>query len=125
MSQPLVSILTPFKNTAQFLPECLKSILKQSHTNWELLIIDDNSSDNSYHLVNAYSQKEPRIKLFKNPGHGIIDALRFAFNQSKGDYVTRMDSDDIMHPEKTKNHAFRFTKSWQKSCGFGFSQIFL
>jgi len=100
MQKPMISILTPFKNTQHFLPECLDSILSQSYSNWELLMVDDHSSDASHKLVKEYTNKDPRIKLFKNPGNGIIEALRFAFSKSKGKYITRMDSDDIMHPEK-------------------------
>ncbi|WP_033955977.1 glycosyltransferase family 2 protein [Psychroserpens jangbogonensis] len=100
MSKPLISILTPFKNTTEFLPECLESIIQQTYKNWELLIIDDQSSDDSFSIVNEFVQLDPRIKLFKNTGSGIIDALRLAFEKSSGTYITRMDSDDIMHPEK-------------------------
>lgn len=100
MSQPLVSILTPFKNTSEFLPECLDSIIQQTYKHWELVIIDDHSSDNSYNIVNEYLKKDTRIKIFKNSGQGIINALRLAFEKSSGTYITRMDSDDIMHPEK-------------------------
>lgn len=100
MQKPVISILTPFKNTVHFLPECLNSILNQSYHEWELLMVDDHSSDTGYNLVETYAEKDSRIKLYKNSGHGIIEALRFAFSQSKGDYITRMDSDDIMHPEK-------------------------
>jgi glycosyltransferase involved in cell wall biosynthesis len=100
MQKPLISILTPFKNTAHFLPECINSILNQSYEYWELLIVDDHSSDSGYNLVETYAKKDSRINLFKNSGHGIIEALRFAFSQSNGEYITRMDSDDIMHPEK-------------------------
>ncbi|MEZ4793479.1 MAG: glycosyltransferase family 2 protein [Gelidibacter sp.] len=102
MRQPLVSILTPFKNTGKFLPQCVESILKQTHTNWELLIIDDHSTDDSCEIVNNFAKKDPRIKLLKNDGHGIIDALRLAFKHSKGDYITRMDSDDVMTADKLK-----------------------
>ncbi|WP_240472259.1 glycosyltransferase family 2 protein [Mangrovimonas xylaniphaga] len=100
MQQALVSVLTPFKNTADFLPACIKSIQSQTHTFWELIIVDDNSTDNSYEIVNSYAEKDPRIKLFKNNGTGIISALRLAFNESKGVFITRMDSDDIMSPDK-------------------------
>ena len=96
MQKPLISILIPFKNTAQFLPECLDSILKQTYSNWELLIIDDGSTDDSYQIVNNYAEEDKRIKLYKNNGEGIIAALRLAFEKSSGSYITRMDSDDIM-----------------------------
>ncbi len=100
MTQSLVSILVPFKNTAEFLTECLDSILAQSFTKWELLIVDDHSTDNSYDVVLAFAERESRIKLFKNDGFGIILALRKAFEQSTGEFITRMDSDDRMPPNK-------------------------
>jgi len=100
MSKPLISILTPFKNTSEFLPECLESIIQQTYTNWELLIVDDHSSDHSYTTVNEFVKKDTRIKVFKNSSSGIINALRLAFKKSSGTYITRMDSDDIMHPKK-------------------------
>lgn len=96
MDSPLISILTPFKNTEQFLPECLDSIINQSYTNWELLIVDDSSTDNSYNIVTSYAESDKRIKLFNNEGNGIIKALRTAFKNTKGDLITRMDSDDVM-----------------------------
>lgn len=100
MQNSLVSILIPFKNTKSFLDECINSILNQTYKNWELIIIDDNSSDDSYNIVNNFAKNDARIKLFKNSGNGIIDALRFAFSKSSGNLITRMDSDDIMRPEK-------------------------
>ena len=100
MQKPLVSILTPFKNTKAFLNDCINSILEQTYTNWELILIDDHSVDESYNLVEAFSIKDERIKLLKNEGNGIIDALRLAYSKSKGRLITRMDSDDIMLPNK-------------------------
>ncbi|MFD1613994.1 glycosyltransferase family 2 protein [Gelatiniphilus marinus] len=100
MQKPLISILTPFKNTEAFLEDCLNSIIKQNYTNWELLIVDDNSTDSSYKLVEEFAKKDSRIILLKNPGKGIIDALKLAFINSKGELITRMDSDDVMQPNK-------------------------
>ncbi len=100
MQNPLVSILTPFKNTEAFLDDCLNSIINQTYTNWELLIIDDSSTDTSYSIVEKFTKKDDRIKLLKNSGNGIIDALQVAFRESKGQLITRMDSDDIMQPNK-------------------------
>ena len=100
MQNPLISILTPFKNTGEFLPECLDSIVAQTYTNWELLIVDDNSIDNSFEIVSTYQKKDNRIKLLSNPGQGIIEALKHAYSKSSGELITRMDSDDIMHENK-------------------------
>lgn len=95
-----VSILIPFKNTAHFLPECLGSIQKQSYTNWEVLAVDDNSTDNSLEIATRFATKDTRIKVFKNNGNGIIPALRKAYENSTGVFITRMDSDDIMKPNR-------------------------
>lgn len=90
----------PVKNTANFLPDCLNSIVQQSEQNWELLAINDHSTDNSYEILTAFAQKDKRIKVLQNEGHGIIHALRLAYTNSQGLLITRMDSDDIMLFEK-------------------------
>ncbi|UJH67176.1 glycosyltransferase family 2 protein [Allomuricauda sp. SCSIO 65647] len=96
----MVSVLIPFKNTVPFLRECLDSILAQTHSDWEVLAVDDHSSDASYELVASYASKDDRIKVFKNKGNGIIPALRTAYQHSSGQFITRMDSDDIMVPNR-------------------------
>jgi len=100
MPKPLISILVPFKNTGDYLNDCLESIIQQTYTDWELLIVDDGSEDKSVAIVEAYAARDQRITLLKNPGNGIIEALRFAYLNSKGSLITRMDSDDIMTPNK-------------------------
>lgn len=97
---PLISVLMPVKNAAPFLAECLDSIIAQNETNWELLAVDDSSTDNSAAILRANADKDPRIKVFTNPGNGIIDALRTAYNASTGNLITRMDADDRMADRK-------------------------
>lgn len=111
MQSPLISILIPFKNTETYLTECLNSILQQSYSHWELIIIDDFSSDGSYQLVKKYADNDSRITLLKNASPGIIKALQLAFKHSKGEFITRMDSDDIMLPNKLEilaNHLLQY-----------------
>jgi len=100
MNNPLVSIIMPVKNTVQFLEQCLDSILDQTYTNWELLAVDDSSSDDSFNILQAYSEKDSRVKPFRNDGKGIIEALRLAYSKSSGELISRMDSDDIMAQNK-------------------------
>ena len=99
MQNQVISILIPFKNTSLFITECLASIVNQTYSNWELIIVDDHSIDESYSIVKGFADLDKRIQLYKNKGSGIIDALQLAYSKSKGSYITRMDSDDIM----TKN----------------------
>jgi glycosyltransferase involved in cell wall biosynthesis len=100
MSQPLVSILVPFKNTEAYIGECLDSILKQSYTNGEAIFVDDSSEDASFMIVESLSKQDSRINPLKNDGTGIINALQTAYKRCNGDYITRMDSDDIMTPNR-------------------------
>ncbi len=100
MQNPKVSICIPFKDTAHFLPECLDSILNQTYQNWEVIAVNDHSRDTSFEFLSSYAQKDDRIKVFNNEGKGIIPALRTAYSQSIGEFITRMDSDDIMKPNR-------------------------
>lgn len=78
----------------------MQSVITQTYTNWELVVVDDHSTDNSYDLISGLAKKEKRIKLFKNKETGIIPALRLAYVNSQGTLITRMDSDDVMVPQK-------------------------
>ncbi|MCF7569364.1 glycosyltransferase [Sabulilitoribacter arenilitoris] len=124
MQNPLISILTPFKNTEVFLEDCLNSIINQTYTNWELLIIDDASTDSSYNIAQNFAKKENRIKLLKNSGNGIIDALKLAFNNSKGQLITRMDSDDVMQPIKLEVLANKLLTYGKKHVAIGLVNYF-
>jgi glycosyltransferase involved in cell wall biosynthesis len=96
----MVSILIPFKNTAEYLPECIQSILNQTYTDWEVLAVNDHSSDGSAAVMANFALEDTRIQVFHNQGQGIIHALRTAYEKSSGTFITRMDSDDIMVPNK-------------------------
>ncbi|MEZ4971164.1 MAG: glycosyltransferase family 2 protein [Flavobacteriaceae bacterium] len=100
MDNNSVSILIPFKNTAEFIPDCIQSIIDQTYDEWEILAVNDHATDNSLNIINSYAQKDARIKVLENEGKGIIEALRTAYFHSNGTYITRMDSDDIMSPNK-------------------------
>ena len=98
-----ISILLPVYNTAPFLGECLGSILAQTEQHWELLAVDDFSTDDSRSILEDYAKMDARIRvLYKNesPQKGIAPSLRLAFRQATGQLITRMDSDDRMLPEK-------------------------
>jgi glycosyltransferase involved in cell wall biosynthesis len=99
VTHPKVSIITPFKNTARFICETAQSIFNQTHTNWEWILVNDHSGENEEQLIHQYLQ-DTRVKLMQNSGFGIIDALVTAQGIISGDFVTRMDADDIMPENK-------------------------
>ena len=100
MKNPLVSILMPVKNAAPYLNECLDSIVNQSYLNWELIAVNDHSTDFSKDILMNYQNKDIRIKVYENNKTGIINALKIALKKSNGTLITRMDADDIMAPYK-------------------------
>ena len=90
----------PAKNAAFFIEECIQSIIDQTHRNWELIVVDDHSEDQTANVIKSFAEKDSRIKLLKNPGSGIISALQAGYKHSSGIYITRMDADDVMVPIK-------------------------
>lgn len=93
---PQVSILMPFKDTSAYLPECLHSIGDQNFHSWELIAVDDHSSDTSLAILTEWAARDSRIRVYPNRGSGIICALKTGYAQSRGGLITRMDSDDRM-----------------------------
>lgn len=93
---PSLSIITPVKNAAPWLRECIESCLEQSFTNWEWIWVDDHSTDNSAELISAFADMDARIHLHTNPGKGIISALEKGLAKAQGTFITRMDADDLM-----------------------------
>ena len=100
----MISILLPTFNTALYLPECLDSILAQTELDWELIAVNNFSTDGSPQILQAYAARDSRIRFFHNDDvlgkTGVSPANRFAFRQARGPLVTRMDSDDLMPPNR-------------------------
>lgn len=94
---PLVSVCMPCYNAAFYLSECMDSILAQSFSDFELLIVDDGSTDNSIEIIKKYT--DSRIRLLRND-HDFIGALNLLLTEAKGKYIARMDADDIMMPDR-------------------------
>ncbi len=97
---PIISVLMPVFNEEKYLDVCLQSIVDQDFSNWELIAVDDFSSDRSCEILDYYSRKHPRIKFQKNRLKGIIPALQLALRSASGEIVSRMDADDIMPVDK-------------------------
>lgn len=100
---PLISIGIPFYNAEKYLKFAIQSVIAQSYQNWELILVDDGSSDNSLEIAQDFALKDARIRVICD---GKNRKLPYRLNQliieSKGDFIARMDADDIMHPERLK-----------------------
>ena len=98
--EELVSIIMPSYNTANYIVESIKSVLAQTYTNWELIIVDDCSTDNTDEIVQPFLSDE-RIKYFKNEKNsGAPVSRNKALREAKGQWVAFLDSDDLWFPEK-------------------------
>lgn len=92
-SKPLISIVLPTYNRAKFLPQCINSVINQDYQNWELLIIDNNSTDDTDLVIEKFV--DSRVKLFKINNEGLIGRSRnLGIKHSKGEWIAFLDSDD-------------------------------
>jgi len=90
----------PVKNAGLYLEDCIISIQSQTESNWELIAVNDGSTDNSEDILNWFRAVDERILYLNNKGTGIIDALKCGYELSHGNLIHRMDADDLMVPEK-------------------------
>ena len=95
-----VSVLLPYRNAAATLEAAVASIAGQTCTDWELLLIDNASSDVGLSIAQRWAARDPRIKLLHEPSFGIAHALNTGLALAQGKYIARMDADDSCHPER-------------------------
>ena len=95
----MISVIIPIYNSEEYLENCLDSILNQSYPNFELLLVDDGSTDKSPLILQSYAQKDSRIRVFSKENGGQGSARNLALKVAKGDYIMFVDSDDALHPD--------------------------
>lgn len=100
----LVSIITPLYNSSDYIEETIQSVLAQTYSCWEMIVVDDCSKDKSLAIVKSYIQKDSRIKIIqleKNSGAAV--ARNAAIESATGRFIAFLDSDDLWHPKKLEN----------------------
>ena len=115
----MVSIITPSYNSAEFIADTIDSILAQTYTNWELLVTDDCSTDDSQAIVRRYAERDGRIRLFsleKNSGAAV--ARNRSIREARGRFIAFCDSDDRWYPEKLERQ-LRFMR--EKDCALSYT----
>ncbi len=102
--EPLVSVLLPVYNNSKDVVNAIESVIKQTYSNWELILIDDCSTDNTLFVISDYlSDKKINVKLFKNNKNlGVYSSLNEGLIRSNGQYITRIDSDDTLAEDMLK-----------------------
>lgn len=98
----MVSIIIPIYNSAEYLARCIESIFRQIYTDWELFLIDDGSTDASPSLCDDYGKKDERIKVYHQKNNGASMARKKGIELARGEWVTFVDSDDIVEDDYIK-----------------------
>ncbi|HEL1908010.1 TPA: SP_1767 family glycosyltransferase [Streptococcus suis] len=96
MKPDLISVIVPVYNVKPYLTRCLDSLLKQTHTNFELLLVNDGSSDGSAFVLEDYAKKDQRIRIIHQENSGVSAARNRAIDEARGEYITFIDSDDFV-----------------------------
>lgn len=118
--QPLISIITPNYNCAKFIAIAIESVQKQTYQNWEMLIQDDCSKDNSLTIAMSYALYDSRIKVkINDQNSGAAITRNNAIERSKGEYLAFLDSDDIWYPTKLERQLQFMLKH---NCSFSFTK---
>jgi teichuronic acid biosynthesis glycosyltransferase TuaG len=116
----LVSIITPCFNSGNYISQAIQSVINQTHSNWELLLVDDCSSDETFAILSKFASQDTRIKAFKldkNAGAGV--ARDYAIQQASGNFIAFLDADDLWKPEKLEKQ-LRFMQTQNIPFTFSF-----
>lgn len=119
-NKPLASVIVPCYKVEQYLPNCIDSVLNQTYDNWELILVDDGSPDNSGKIADEYAMRDKRIKVIHKGNAGVAAARNTGVDIAKGEYATFLDSDDFLHKDFLKDmmEFLRCSKADIVQCGY-------
>lgn len=116
----LVSIIIPVYNRENYLDDCLESVIKQTHKSWEVILIDDGSTDGTVKLCEKYVKKDSRFQMILSDHNGVSVARNKGLGEAKGEFVFFLDSDDAIHPKLLETFV---TAMHEKSASIGGTKI--
>ena len=100
MEKDKISVIIPVYNTELYLRRCLESVINQTYTNLQIIIIDDGSTDNSGSICDSYENEYPDlIRVFHKENQGLLATRRYGFKRASGKYIVNCDSDDLLEPD--------------------------
>ena len=100
--KPEISIVVPAYNAGPYLTDCLESIIRQTFSDWELIITDDGSSDGTGNIADAFAANDGRIRVLHLAKQGVSDARNSGLDTARGNFIAFVDSDDVLEPEYLK-----------------------
>ena len=105
--KPKVSVIVPAYNVSKYIPEALASLEKQTFSDFEVLVVDDGSTDDTVAVVQKFCQRDNRFSLLQKPNGGLSSARNYGIRHAKGEYIALLDGDDIYHRDKIATHVAR------------------
>ena len=128
MKQPLVSIIIPAYNAEKYIPKCLGELRKQTYDNYEVIIIDDGSEDNTPHICEKISRQNGHVKFFKAEHGGVSKARNLGMEKASGELITFLDADDYPEPELIEEYVKAYNK-WENNvslvlCGMCWDDLY-
>jgi glycosyltransferase involved in cell wall biosynthesis len=120
---PLISVVLPAYNCASYLSQAIESILAQTLADFQLLIVYDESKDDTLKIIENYLARDPRVVLIHGQGERLVGALNLGIQASTGVYIARMDADDISHPERFAKQVAQIEKQNLDFCGCNIGMV--
>jgi len=107
----MVSIILPCYNCQDYVGKAIDSVIGQSYADWELLVVDDGSTDRSPEIIRQHAGGDPRIRVFTQPNGGVSKARNLALDNAQGDYIALLDADDWLPPDSLQSRIKKFNES--------------
>lgn len=123
MNQDLITIIVPIYNVEAYLPKCIESILNQTYSNIEIILVNDGSPDNSGEICKRYANEDKRIKIVNKPNGGLSDARNAGLNVASGEYVIFVDSDDYIEKNLVNDTYTKLREHSADLCCFNYSSV--
>jgi glycosyltransferase involved in cell wall biosynthesis len=121
--KPIVSVIVPTYNIEAYLADTLRSLEAQTLENFEVLIVDDGSTDSSAAIAQAFCNRDQRFKLLQKPNGGLSSARNHGIRHAKSDFIALLDGDDLYHPEKLMTHIIALESDPQIGVVYSASEI--
>jgi glycosyltransferase involved in cell wall biosynthesis len=125
LSGPIVSVIIPLYNAEKYISETLKSVLNQTYQNFEIIVVNDGSSDRGPEICQAFAQSHPdlQIRIISQANRGLPGARNTGIRSAKGEYLALLDSDDLWHPRKLESHIQHLQRSPLVGISFSYSEF--
>src|SRR5579862_3732371 len=111
MSEPVVSVIVPVRDGAQFIGDALDSVRAQTYRQLEIIVVDDGSRDATPHVVESRMARDPRLRLIRQANQGVAAARNRALVDARGEFIAPLDADDLWDPTKIERQVTRIREA--------------